>query len=213
MRRGYLANKFVARSNIAVEDGIAEKLADEATRVNMTLYGFSNVCLEALLKVFRDGGSAEEIYPYWLQTKMSKEVDGMPLLTRGIVDQMVKVFYPRDSEAVLKIFFDAGVLFGSYIKMRFNNMNEVQDLIKLLKFSLPARVFEMDRLEGESENERSYILRYVSGISEETTICLAKYFDGLFSCYSTDRRYKTTSSGVIEIEIRSRDSPLTASTK
>jgi len=213
MRRGYLANKFVARSNIAVEDGIAEKLADEATRVNMTLYGFSNVCLEALLKVFRDGGSAEEIYPYWLQTKMSKEVDGMPLLTRGILDQMVKVFYPRDSEAVLKIFFDAGVLFGSYIKMRFNNMNEVQDLIKLLKFSLPARVFEMDRLEGESENERSYILRYVSGISEETTICLAKYFDGLFSCYSTDRRYKTTSSGVIEIEIRSRDSPLTASTK
>jgi len=193
----------LARSNIAVEDRVAERLADAATQANMTLYGFSNVCLEALLKIFHDGGDAEEIYPFWLQTKMSKEIDGMPLLNRGIMDSMVRVFYPKDSEALLKIFFDAGVLFGSYLRMRYKSLDEVWTLIRLFKLSLPARVFEMDRLEEESGNERRYVMRYVSGISDETTNCMAKYFDGLFSCYTTDRRSASSSGGVIEIVLRS----------
>ena len=159
--------------------------------------------LKTLLEIFHDGGNAEEIYPFWLQTKMSKEIDGMPLLNRGIVDSMVRVFYPKDSEAVLKIFFEAGVLFGSYLRMRYKSLDEVWNLIRLFKYSLPARVFEMDRLEEENGKERRYVMRYVSGISEETTICMAKYFDGLFSCYTSDRRSASSSGGVIEIDLRS----------
>jgi len=91
-------------------------LADEASRANKTLFSFSNECLEAVLKIFQEHGSVDEIYPFWLQTRMSKEMDGMPLLNRGLVDSMVKTFYPKDSEVLLKIFFECGVLFGSYIK-------------------------------------------------------------------------------------------------
>ncbi len=80
--------------------------------MNKTLYGFSNDCLEAVLKIFREDGNVEEIYPFWLQTKMSKEVDGMPFLNRGLLDSMVKTFYSKNSDIVLKIFFDTGILFG-----------------------------------------------------------------------------------------------------
>jgi hypothetical protein len=191
----------LARTNIAVDDKTATMLADEAARANKTLYSFSNECLDADLKIFQEHGSVDEIYPFWLQTRMSKEIDGMPLLNRGIVDSMVKTFYPRNSEVLLKIFFKCGILFGSYIKMRFKDMDEVWNLIKLFSLSLPARVFEMDRTEDQSG--KSYVMRYVSGISVETTVCLAKYFDGIFSCYSSNRQSRTSSSGVIEMEIRS----------
>jgi len=176
-------------------------LAEEAARANKTLYSFSNECLDAVLKIFQEHGSVDEIYPFWLQTRMSKEMDGMPLLNRGLVDSMVKAFYPRDSELLLKIFFECGILFGSYIKMKFKDLDEVWNLIKLFRLSLPARVFEMDRTEDRSG--KSYVMRYVSGISVEMTTCLAKYFDGIFSCYSSNRQSRTSSSGVIEMEIRS----------
>jgi len=193
----------LARSNIAVEDKIAEELADDANRVNKTLYGFSNDCLEAVLKIFHEGGSIEEIYPFWLQTKTSKEVDGMPLLNRGLLDSMVKTFYSKNSDAVLKIFFDTGILFGSYIKLRAKSLDDLWGLIKVFRSSIPARVFEMDRIRSD-DAETVYVMKYVSGMSDDMTLCMAKYFDGLFSCYSADRRSTTSSSGVIEIEVRTR---------
>ena len=174
--------------------------SDEAARANKTLYSFSNECLEAALKIFQEHGSVDEIYPFWLQTKMSKEVDGMPLLNRGLIDSMVKTFYSTDSEAILKIFFDCGVLFGSYIKMKFKDLDQVWNLINIFRSSLPARLFEMDRTEDQSG--KSYVLRYVSGISIEMTTCMGKYFDGLFSCYSVNRQSKISSGGVVEMEIR-----------
>ena len=191
----------MARSNIAVDDSVAKSLADEASRANKTMFGFSNDCLDAVLRILRDGGSIEEVYPYWLQSKMSKDVDGMPLLNRGIVDSMVREFFPNHSEKILKIFFDAGVLFGSYVKMKFKNMSELWQLVKLFHMTLPARLFEMDRVVDSSGSE-IFILRYVSGISADTTNCFAKYFDGLFSCYSSDRRTRTSANGIIEMEIR-----------
>ena len=190
----------MARTNIAVDDKIATMFADEAARANKTLYSFSNECLEAALKILQEHGSVDEIYPFWLQTKMSKEVDGMPLMNRGLLDSMVRTFYSKDSEAILKIFFDCGVLFGSYIKMKFKDLDEVWNLINLFRTSLPARLFEMDR--KVDQGGKSYVMRYVSGISIEMTVCMGKYFDGLFSCYSTNRQSRITSGGVVEMEIR-----------
>ena len=129
-------------------------------RANKTLYSFSNECLDTVLKIFRDGGSVDEIYPFWLQTRMSKEVDGMPLLNRGLIDSMVKTFYSKDSETILQIFFECGVLFGSYIKMKFKDLDQVWNLINLFRSSLPARLFEMDLKVDQSGEELCYEIRF-----------------------------------------------------
>lgn len=186
-----------------MDDSIATALADEATQFNKTLYGLSNECLEAVLRILRDGGNAEGIYPYWLQSKMSKEADGMPFLNRSLLDSLVKISYPTNPEAVLKIFFDTGVLFGSYAKLRAKNLENLLVLVNLIKFSIPARLFEMQREEDEDSKKMIYVLRYVSGISNELTTCMAHYFDGLLSCYSSSRHLTTSSGGVIEIEVKS----------
>ena len=73
------------------------------------------------------------------------------------------------------------------------------NLIKLFKLSIPARVFEIDRIEVESG--RKYIFRYVSGISNEMTICMGKYLEGVFSCYTPEIQSRTSSTGVVEMEI------------
>jgi len=191
----------LARTNIAVDDQIATRFSDEAARANKTLYSFSNESLEAALKIFQEHGSVNEIYPFWLQTKMSKELDGMPWVPRGLLDSLVKTFYPTNSEKLLKTFYEYGVFLGSYLKLRAKNLDELWNLIKLFRSSIPARVLEMDRIEDESD--KRYVLRYVSGISTEMTICEGKYFEGLFSCFSTDIQSRTSSTGVVEIEIGS----------
>ncbi|MDA4111766.1 MAG: hypothetical protein OK439_04460 [Thaumarchaeota archaeon] len=190
----------MARTNIAVDDVIAARLADEATRANKTLYAFSNECIEAVLKIFHDRGSADEIYPFWLQTKMSKELDGMPWLNRGLLDSLVKTFYPANSDTLLKIFFQYGVVLGSYVRLRASNFEDLLSLIKLFGSSIPARVFEMERIDDQSE--KRYVFRYVSGISDDTTVCVGKYMEGLFSCYSSSIQSKTSTAGVVEMEIK-----------
>ena len=85
------------RSNIAVEDEVAIQLANEAARVNKTLYGFSNECMQAFMKILHEHASAEEIYPYWMQSKMSKEFDGMPRVSRGMTDFLIRELYPKNS--------------------------------------------------------------------------------------------------------------------
>ncbi len=182
-----------------MDDKIATMLSDEAARANKTLYSFSNECLEAALKISQEHGSVDEIYPFWLQTKMSKEVDGMPWVPRGLLDSFVKTFYQSNSDTLLKTFFEYGVFLGSYVKLRAKNLDEVMNLIKLFKLSIPARVFEIDRIEVESG--RKYIFRYVSGISNEMTICMGKYLEGVFSCYTPEIQSRTSSTGVVEMEI------------
>jgi hypothetical protein len=93
------------RTNIAVDDGVARQLADEAARANKTLYGFANESLQTVLKVLHERGSVEEIYPFWLQTKLIKEFDGTPRLSRSLMDSLVREMYPKDSEALLDNFY------------------------------------------------------------------------------------------------------------
>ena len=91
----------------------------------------------------------DEIYPFWLQTRMSKEMDGMPLLNRGLVDSMVKTFYPKDSEVLLKIFFECGVFFQElHKKMRFKDLDEAE----LIHYS--GCLFRLEFLEEMDRTER-----------------------------------------------------------
>jgi hypothetical protein len=188
------------RSNIAVEDEVATQLADEATRANNTLYGFSNECMQAVLKILHEHGSVEEIYPYWLQTKMSKEFVGMPWLARGAMDFLIRELYPKNSEMLREALYNYGINLGNYFRIRANNFEELSKLLRQFRMSIPARLFELDRF--EDEEGKGYILRYISGMSYEMTLCVAKYIQGAFSCFSSSSKSRIASGGMVELVIR-----------
>jgi hypothetical protein len=188
------------RTNIAIEEDMAKQLADEAARAKKTLYGFSNEALGAVLKVLHERGAVEEIYPYWLQTKMSKEFDGMPWFGRETLDFLIREIYPKNSELVQGAFYEYGKKLGNYLKTRTKNIEELSKLFQLFRISIPARVFELDPF--EDNQGKGYTMRYVSGMSVEMTICIAKYIQGIFSCFSASSTSRTASGGMVELEIR-----------
>ena len=81
------------------------KLLEQIRRCILSLTSVSKLAL----KISQEHGSVDEIYPFWLQTKMSKEVDGMPWVPRGLLDSFVKTFYQSNSDTLLKTFFEYGV--------------------------------------------------------------------------------------------------------
>ena len=150
--------------------------------------------------VLRERGSVEEIYPYWLQTKMSKEFDGMPWFARGNLDFLIRELYPKNSELVLNSFYEYGIKLGNYLKIKTKNIEELSKFFQVIRISIPARVFELEPFEDASG--KGYVMRYVSGISQEMTTCMAKYLQGIFSCFSTNTQSRMASGGMVELEIR-----------
>jgi hypothetical protein len=190
----------LGRTNIAISDEIAEKVSLEADRENKTLYGFANECFESLTKIFNERGRIEEVFPYWLQTKMSKEFSGLPLTPRFLLDSIIRAFYGRDKETLLKLSFESGGMLGNYFKLRAKNLDGLKELIDVVGSPNPARLMEL--IKTEDHGSTKYIFRYITGISDETTICLEKYFSGMLSVFSTDFTSRIQSSGIVEIEIR-----------
>ena len=86
------------------------------------------------------------------------------------------------------------------MKLRAKNIEEFSELLQIIKHSIPARLFEIDRFEDESG--KGIVMRYVSGMSLELTASTAKYMEGMFSCYSSNIELRHSAGGVVELVVR-----------
>lgn len=183
-----------------MNDGLAKEIASVAESENKTMYGFANECFESILKIYREHGKIEEIYPFWIQTRMSKEFGGLPLTPRYLLDSIIRMVYPKEKEALIRLSFESGRMFGAYLKLRAKNLDELRAIINLVGSSNPGRLMEIVKM--DNFNPPKYVLRYVTGISDETTICLERYFAGMLSVFSSTMSSKIQSSGIVEIEVQ-----------
>ena len=189
----------MGRTNLAVSDELANKIGLEADREKKTLYGFVNECFESLGKIFEEDGRLEEVFPYWLQTKVSKEFSGLPLTPRYLLDSIIRAFYARERATLEKLSFESGQMLGNYFKLRVKNLAGLKELMDILGSPNPGRLMELIKVEDGMSSR--YIFRYITGISDETTVCLERYFSGMFSVFSTDFTSRIQASGIVEIEI------------
>ena len=108
-----------------------------------------------------------------------------------------------ESRAALLTAYDQGKSLGAYMKLRAKNIEEFSELLQIIKHSIPARLFEIDRFEDESG--KGIVMRYISGMSLELTDSTAKYIEGMFSCYSSNIALHNSTGGVVSslLELRS----------
>ncbi|HYB04711.1 MAG TPA: hypothetical protein VED17_09625 [Nitrososphaerales archaeon] len=114
------------------------------------------------------------------------------------MDFIIRAFYDRDKETLLRLCFESGGCSATTSKF-VPRMDGLKELIDVLGSSNPARLMEL--IKTEDRGSTKYIFRYITGISDKTTICLEKYFSGMLSVFSKDFTSRIQTSGIVEIEI------------
>jgi len=189
------------RSNIAVDEEVADSLSDEATRENKSLYALTNEALSAILKVCKYGGTPREVYPSWRFSRILKDTDAIPL-PGDLMEKLTLKVFAADREWILNEWFEEGKRIGSYLRMYAEDFKELVSRVDELQGFLPVKRVEFERKE---EGDRPAITVRVigAGLSLESTTCAEHFLRGILSAYP----YRIASSNVSEgmIELRAEE--------
>jgi hypothetical protein len=192
----------MGRTNIAVEQSLADDLSLEAGKQNKTLYAFANESLLAVLDVVRSGGMTKQIAPAWRFVNMMKDMEcvGLP---EDLIEKITSKVYERDPDWLAKVWYDEGTRLGSYLKMVALEPEELMKMIddyRVLIPLLPIRKIEFRKTGSEDSGHEKYVVRAVGvGHSKEITSCAEQFIRGVLSSYSLKVTDAMISEGMIEI--------------
>ncbi len=190
----------LGRTNIAVEDSLADELSREAGKQNKTVYAFANESLLAVLDVLRSGGTTKQVAPAWRFVSMMKDMDciGLP---GDLIEKIITKAYERDPEWLARTWSDQGARLGSYLKMSALEPEELMKMIdefQVLIPLLPIRKIEFRKTGVDSEGK--YVVRAVgAGHSKEIAYCAEQFIRGVLSAYSLRVTDSRISEGIIEV--------------
>ena len=193
------------RTNIAIDEKIADSLADEATKENKSLYGLSNEALTAVLRICGYGGAPKEVYPSWRLCRMLQDTDAVPL-PGELVEKLMSKMYSIDKDWLLKEWYDQGKHVGSYLHMYAPNFELLVSRVEELEGFLPVKRVEFERKDTPDKIEMG-IKVIGAGYSLESTRCTEQFILGLLSDYPYKVLSSRVTEGLIEVkleEIRER---------
>ena len=185
------------RSNIAVDDEVADSLSDEATRENKSLYALTNEAITAILMVCKFGGTAREVYPSWRFSRILKDTDAIPL-PGDLMERLTKKVFDTDREWLLNEWFEEGKRIGSYLHMYAEDFNQLVSRVDELQGFLPVKRVEFQR--KEEGGKATVAVRVIgAGLSLESTTCAERFLRGIMSAYPYKIVDTRVSEGMIDI--------------
>jgi hypothetical protein len=196
----------LGRTNIAVEDSVADQLSLEAGRENKTQYALANEALLAVLDVTKGGGTPKQIFPSWKFVSMMKDV-GCLVLPEDLIEKLIAKMYAIDKEWLLKSWNDEGARLGNFLKMSAIDPDDLGKVIEEFQVLLPAQKIEFRKLSSERNTaEKAYEIRAMgAGSSLESTTCADQFIRGILAAYSLKITESNVSRGIISI--RAVDAP------
>jgi hypothetical protein len=187
------------KSSISVDSSVATDLSDEATRQGKTLYGFANECIRSILSVCREGGTPSEVYPSWKLAKMAKEFGSTMLLSRELMDAIIRLTYSTNKEKLIELCEQYGRNYGLYLSMSYPQRDDLVKAVEQMQAASPGRVIDLKVL--RDDNKVEYVFKYVSQLSSEMTECMEAYNRGMFSAYSLKVTKSKIGVGIIELRL------------
>jgi hypothetical protein len=190
----------VGRTNIAVEDSVADQLSFEAGRENKTQYALANEALIAVLDVTKGGGTPKQIFPSWKFVTMMKDV-GCLVLPEDLVEKLIEKMYSIDKEWLLRSWFDEGSRLGNFLKMSAVGPEDLGKVIEEFQVLLPAQKIEFKKSTADQAPfENTYEIRAMgAGSSLESTTCADQFIRGILAAYSLKITEGNISRGIISI--------------
>jgi len=196
----------LGRTNIAIDDSVADELSQEASRENKTQFALANEALMAVMEVTRGGGDPKQVYPSWKFVSMMKDV-GCLVLPEDLVEKLVTRMFGVDKDWLLKVWYDEGSRLGNFLRMSATNPEELGGVIEQFQVLLPAQKIELKRLASSTEEDKSgfghasFEIRAIgTGNSLEATNCADQFIRGLLSSYSLVVTDSRIARGIIDIK-------------
>jgi hypothetical protein len=204
----------MARTNIAVEQSVADELGIEATKANKTQYALANESLLAVIEILKQGGNSKQFYHAWKFAAMMKEIDCVPL-PGEMLEKMIKRMHQTDKDWLLKTWFEEGSRLGEYLKMSALTPEELRSAVDEFQLLLPVHKVEFRKIGEISSNNKPgselsdsraqdhFVIRAVGvGQSMESTSCAEQFLRGVLSSYSLKILDMRVSQGIIEAKIK-----------
>lgn len=189
----------MGRTNVAVDAALAEDLSAQAVAQKKTLFGLTNEVVQSALRILHEGGSAPEAYASWKVLRISREVGGMPLTPRSLLEELVQRVYPSDKEWLLRTWHEKGVRMGEHMRLLYANPDELATAVEELRGALSLQRIELRRGTSGEDGRTRLILRIVADLSQPLTECVEQYMVGLLASYSYRSEEKRTTQGILEI--------------
>jgi hypothetical protein len=185
------------RTNIAVDERVADDLSDEANAENKSLYALTNEALTSVLRVCKFGGNPSEIYSAWRFVRILKDLDAIPL-PGDLMESLISRVYLNDKDWLLSQWFEQGKRVGSYLHMFAEDFKTLVVRIEELKGLLPFKRIEFERT--EAGGTISVAIRVLgTGLTPESTACTEQFLRGILSNYPYKITWAKSSAGFIEI--------------
>jgi hypothetical protein len=192
----------LARTNIAVDQKVANDLSEEARKENKTLYALANESLLATLEVTKAGGIPNQIEPAWKFVRMMKDVDCIAI-PGDLLEKLIARLHGFDRDWLLDMWKEEGLRLGEYLKMSAINPEDLGEIIDEFQLLLPAHRITFDK--SNSSSGEQFIMRAVgAGQSLESTKCGEQFIHGVFAAYSLEVTDSSISKGIIEVKARAR---------
>jgi hypothetical protein len=189
----------LGRTNIAVDDAVADELSFEAGRENKTQYALANEALLAVLQVTKAGGTAKQIFPSWKFVSMMKDV-GCLVLPEDLLEKLIARIHSTDKDWLLKVWHDEGSRLGSFLRMSAVAPEDLGKVIEEFQVLLPAQKIEFKKIPNEDTGMAYEIRAMGAGSSLESTTCADQFIRGILSSYSLKIIESNVSRGIISIK-------------
>lgn len=188
----------MARTNIAVDQKVADDLSEESRKENKTLYALANESLLATLEVTKAGGIPNQIEPAWKFVRMMKDVDCIAL-PGDLLEKLIARLHGLDQDWLFKMWQEEGRRLGEYLRMSAVNPEDLGEVIDEFQLLLPAHRIEFRKSSTSAGTQ--YTIRAVgAGHSLEATKCGEQFIHGVFSAYSLQVTDSSISKGIIEVK-------------
>jgi len=188
------------RTNIAIDDDVADLLSAEAMKRNKTLYAFANESLMAVVSVCRLSGEPSEVLPSWKMGRMLKDVDAVPL-PGDLVEKVIKKLFGTDKDWLLKTWFAEGQRIGSYLRMGYQDLPNLAQAAVEFQGLLPLRRLEFRNIDMAESKGQIAVRAIGAGLSSEATACAEQFIRGVVDAYAWTAKSSRTAEGIIEIRV------------
>jgi len=185
------------RTSLAVDDSVAQELANLARERKMTLYALVNETLGTCAKLIKEGADIKTLENLWLIHKLLTEIETV-VVPADFMDYLLSELWKYDNKTLMERFKQLGIEISSLLKLYARDVNELLELAQTYIKYLPVKNLDI-KFVGNGVYEISFV-----GVGRriESTKCAAEFVKGLLSSYNAEVLEEQISRGVIYIKIK-----------
>ena len=189
----------MTKQDIPVESETAQSLAAQASKKGKTVASLTNEILDVALRIYGEGGNADEMFPAWKVSRMSKDIDGAPFVPSGLIRKIVERLYPKDREWLLQEWVEAGKELGDHLRLFYPTLDDLRAGMSVINLLIEQRRFEVTRTSGADGRPVEIRMRVTTDLTPELTACGERLLMGILSAYSFQAVRSQVDGGTIEI--------------